>query len=125
MVWSETSIFLRQDPYAFAVLAKAASDDLQQHLTGVRYQQDVPVVAALDLIFLSMEYHDDSIFPLLRPLAPPPNPNDDIEQSPAQGGSTVDGDFKQLNGDSIRPDIISVCQRMGGVCQLLLRGLNS
>ena len=50
-----------------------------------------------------MEYHDDAIFPLLLlwHLTPPPNTNDDIEQPPAQGGITVEGDFEQLNGDSI------------------------
>ena len=46
------------------------SDDLQQHLTGVRYKRDTPVVAVLCPIFLYVEYHDGSIFPLLR--HPPP-----------------------------------------------------
>ena len=55
----------------------------------------------------------------------PPNTNGDIEQSPAQGGITVEGDLEQLNGDSVRSDSLSVCQRADGVCQLLPRGLNS
>ena len=37
-----------------------------------------------------------------------PNTNDNIEQSPAQGGITVEGDVEQLNGDSVRSDSISV-----------------
>ena len=91
MVRSETTLFLRQDPHALTVLAGAASDDLQQqYLACVRHQRDAPVVAALCPILLFVEYHDDGIFPLLRHLAPPPNTNDDIEQSPAQGGITVD-----------------------------------
>ena len=125
MVRSETPMFLRQDPHALAVLAEAASDDLQQYLAGVRYQRDASVVAALCPILLSMEYHDDGIFPLLRYLAPPPNTNDDTEQSPAQDGITVEGDLRQLNGDFIRSDRLSVRQRADGVGQLLHRGLNS
>ena len=35
-------------------------------------------------------------FLLLRHFAPPPNTNDDIEQSPAQGRITVEGDLEQL-----------------------------
>ena len=95
-VRSEATLFLRQDPHTLTVLAEAASDDLQQYLAGVRYQRDAPVVAALCPILLFMEYHDDGIFPLLRHLAPPPNTNDYIEQSPAQGGITVKGDLEQL-----------------------------
>ena len=35
-----------------------------------------------------------------------------IEQSPAQGGiAVVEGDLEQLNGDSVRPDSLSVRQR--------------
>ena len=56
---------------------------------------------------------------------PPPTTNDDIEQSPAQGGIPVEGDLEQLNGDSVRSDSLSVRQRAGGVCQLLHLGLNS
>ena len=78
------------------MLAKAASDDLQQYLASVRYQRDAP--AALCSILLSMEYYDGGIFPLLRHLASPTNTNDDNEQSPAQGGTTVGGDLEQLNG---------------------------
>ena len=63
-------MFLRQDPHALALLAEAASDDLQQYLAGVCYQRDAPVVAALCPIILFMEYHDDVTFPLLRDLAP-------------------------------------------------------
>ena len=72
-----------------------------------------------------MEYHDNGIFPLLRHLAPPPNTNDDIEQSLAQGGIIVEGDLEQLNRDSVRSDSLSVRQRTDGACQLLHRGLNS
>ena len=61
-------------------------------------EMPLPVVAALCSILLFVEYHDDGIFPLLRHLAPPPpNTNDDIEQSPAQGGITVEGDLELLN----------------------------
>ena len=38
---------------------------------------------------------------------PRPTTNDDIEQSPAQGGITVEGDLEQLNGDFVRPDSLS------------------
>ena len=105
---SETTLFLPQDPHAFTVLAEAASDDLEQYLAGVRYQRDAPITVALCLILLFVEYHDDGIFPLLRHLAPPPNTNDDIEQSPVQSGITVEGDPEQLNGDSVRYDSVSV-----------------
>ena len=98
---------------------------IQQYLAGVRYQPDALVVAALCPILRFMEYHDDDIFPLLRHLAPPLNTNDNIEQSPAQGRITVEGDLEQLNGDSVRSDSLSVRQRANGVCQLLHRGLNS
>ena len=64
-VRSETTLFLRQDLHALTVLAEAASDDLQQYLAGVRYQRDAPVVAALCLILLFVEYHDDGILPLV------------------------------------------------------------
>ena len=56
---------------------------------------------------------------------PPQNTNDDIEQSPAQGGITVEGCLEQFNGDSVRSNSLSVRQRADGVCQLLHRGLNS
>ena len=65
------------------------------------------------------------IFPLLRHLAPSKNTNDDIEQSPAQGGIIVEGDLEQFNGNSVRSDSLSVRQQADGVCQLLHRGLNS
>ena len=123
-VYSETTLFLRQDLHALAVLAEAASDNFQQHLAGVHYQRDAPVGAALCSILLFMEYHDDGIFPLLRHLVPPPNTNDDIEQSPTQGGITIEGDLEQLNGDPVRPDSRSVCQRVDGAYQLLHHGLN-
>ena len=87
---SETILFFRQDPHALAILAKTASDDLQQYLAGVRYQRDAPAVAAFCPILLFMEYHDDGIFPLLWHLAAPPNTNGDTEQSPVQGGITVE-----------------------------------
>ena len=91
----------------------------------MRYQRDALVVEALCAILLFVEYHDDGIFPLLRHLAPPPNTNDDIERSPAQGGITVEGDLEQLNRDFVRSDSLSVRQRADGVCQLLHHGLNS
>ena len=121
----ETTPIPRQDPHALTVLAEAASDDLQQYLAGVRYQRDAPVVAGLYPILSFCKYHDDGIFPLLRHLAPPPNTNDDIEQSPAQSGVTIEGDPEQLDEDSIRSDSFSVRQRVDGVCHLLHRGLNS
>ena len=80
MVRSETTLFLRQDPDELAVLAEAASNDLQQYPAGVRYQRDAPVVAALCLILRFMEFYDDGIFSLLQHLALPPNTNDNIEQ---------------------------------------------
>ena len=104
-----------------AVLVQVASDGLQQYLA---YQRDTSVVVALCPILLFVKYHDDGIFPLLWHLAPPPNTNDDIEQSPAQGGITVEGDLEQLKGDSVRSDSFSVRQRADGVCQLFHRGLN-
>ena len=110
MIGSKTALFLRQDLHALAELAEVASDDLQRYLAGVRYQRDAPVVAALCPTLLFMEYHDDGIFPLLRHLALPPNTNDDIEQSPAQGGIAIEGDLEQLNGDSVQSDSLSVRQ---------------
>ena len=55
-----------------------------------------------------MEYHDYGIFTLLRHLAPPPNTKDNIEQSPAQGGITVEGDLEQPNRPSVRSDSLSI-----------------
>ena len=124
-VRSETILFLRQDPHALTVLAGAASDDLQQYVVGVCYQRDAPVVAALYPILRFMECQNDGIFPVLRHLAPPPNTNDDVEQSPAQGGIIVEGDLEQLNGESVWSDNLFVRQRADGACQLLYRGLNS
>ena len=96
---SETTLFLRQDPHALAVLTDAVSDDLQQYFAGVRcYLRDVPVVAVLCPILPFVEYHaddHDGTFPL-RHAPPPPNKNDDIEQPPSQGGITVEGDLEQL-----------------------------
>ena len=120
------TLFLQQDPHTLAVLTEVASDDLQQYLAGVRYQRHTPVAAALCPIFLFVEYHDDGIFPLLRPPPPPNTSNDDIEQSPSQGGIIVEGDIlEQLNGDSVRSDSLSVRQRVDIVCQLLHHGVNS
>ena len=56
---------------------------------------------------------------------PPPNTNDDIEQSPSQRGIAVEGDLEQLNEDSARFDRLSLCQRVGDTCQLLHSGVNS
>ena len=125
-VRSETTLFLRQDPHALTVLAEAASDNLQQYLAGVRYQRDAAVVAALYPILLLVKYHDDGIFPLLRHLAPPPNTNDDIEQSPAQGGIVVEGDLEQIDKEPVRSDslpveLLAACFRATG--QGLLRYL--
>ena len=39
---------------------------------------------------------------------PPPNTNDDIEQSPSQGGIVFEFDLEQLNGDFVRSDSLSV-----------------
>ena len=94
-------------------------------------------------MLLFMDYHDDGIFPLLR-LAPPLQNQttissslwrragsplrsevDDIEQSLAQGGITVEVDLEQLNGDSVRSDRLSVRQQADGAWQLVHRGLNS
>ena len=72
-----------------------------------------------------VKYHDDGIILLLRHLAPPPNTNDNIEQSLAEGGITIEADLQQPDGDSVRSDSLSVRQRADGVCQLLHRGLNS
>ena len=109
MVRLETSLFLRQDSHALAVHAEeGASDDLQQYLAGMHYKRDTPVVATLFPILLFMGYHD-GIFPLLRHHPPPSNTNDDdIEQSPSQGGITVEGDLEKFNGDSVRSDSLSV-----------------
>ena len=124
-VRTDITLFLQQDAQTLAVLAEAASDDLQQYLSGVRYQRDAPVVAALCPISFFMESHHDGIFPLLRYLVHPQNRSDDIEQSPAQGGITVEGDLEQLNGSSVRSDSLSDRQRAVGAFQLLHRGLNS
>ena len=121
-VRSETTLFLRQDPHALTVLAKVASDDLQQYLADVRYQRDAPVVAALCPILLFVEYHDDGIVPLLWRIVPPPNTNDAIVQSPTHGGIAVEGDLEQLNGDSVRSDSLSVHQRADGVCSSCIVG---
>ena len=86
-----------------------ASNDLQRYLPGVRYQPSTSVVATLCPILLFVEYHDDGIFPLRRNPPPPHlNTSDDIEQSPSQGGITVDRDLEQLNGDFVRSDSLSV-----------------
>ena len=66
----------------------------------MRYKRDAPVVAALCPILLFVEYNDDGIFLLLRHLAPPPNnTNDDIEQSPAQGGMRMNHDTTLLRDE--------------------------
>ena len=62
---------------------------------------DTPAAAALCPILL-VEHLDDGVFPLLRNVSPPPNTNDDVEQSLSQGGITVEGDLEQLDGNSIR-----------------------
>ena len=56
---------------------------------------------------------------------PPPDTNEDIEQSPAQGGIAVEGDLEQLDEVSVRSDSLSVRQRADGVSQLLHRWLDS
>ena len=107
------------------VLAEAAADYLQQYFAGMRCQRDAPVVPALCPILFFVEYNVDGISPVLRHLAAPRNTNADIEQSPAQGGITYEGDLEQLNGDSVQSESLSVRQGVDGVCQLLHRGLNS
>ena len=101
-------MFFRQDLHTLAVVTEAASDDLQQYLAGVRHQRDTSVVAALCPILL-VEHLDDVVVPLLRDVSPPPNANDDIEQSLSQGGTTVEGDLELLDGKSIRSNSLSVC----------------
>ena len=59
MAWSETTLFLRRDPHAFAVLTEASSEDRKQYLAGVRYQRDTPVVSALCPILFFVEYNND------------------------------------------------------------------
>ena len=56
---------------------------------------------------------------------PSTHTNDDIEQSPAQGGIAVEGNVEQLNRDFVRSDSLSLRQRVDGTCQLLHRGLKS
>ena len=73
-----------------------AIDDLQQYFTGVRS-------------FFSWSNYDDVAFPLLQHLSSSPNTKDDVEQSPALSGITVEGDFGQVNGDSIQSDNLFVC----------------
>ena len=67
-VLSETTLFLRQNPRALAVLTEGTRDDFQQYLAGVRYQRDIRVVSTLCPILIFVEYHDEGIFPLLRHL---------------------------------------------------------
>ena len=62
---------------------------LHQYLSGVSYRRDAPVVSVLYPILRFVDHHDNGIFPLLRHLVSPPNTNDDIEHSSAQGGITV------------------------------------
>ena len=126
----EATMLPSKDHHVLAVLADAASDDLQQYLAGVHYQRHTLVVVTLFPILLFVEYHDDGIFLLIRHPPPPPTTNDDIEQSPARGGTTIEVGFEQLNGDSIRSTAVpidsrSVRQQADGACQLLQRGLNS
>ena len=54
-VRSETTMLLRQDRHALALLTEAASNNIQQCFAGVRYQRDTPVVAALCPILLFVE----------------------------------------------------------------------
>ena len=64
-----------------------------------------------------MEYHDDGLFPTAAAPPPPhPNTNDDIEQSPAQGGIVVEGDLEQLNRDSVQYDSLSVLIAFSKAC---------
>ena len=39
-----------------------------------------------------------------------------FEQSPPQGGITIEGYREQLNGDSVRSDSLCVRQRADGIC---------
>ena len=71
-------MFLRYDSHALVVLTEVASDDIEHYFAGGRYQRDI-------LCFV--KYHYGGIVPLLQhPPIPPLNTNDDIEQSPPQGG---------------------------------------
>lgn len=54
VVPQETTRFLGKDSLKLAVVAKAASDDVQQYFAGGRYQLDTPVVPALHPIFYRM-----------------------------------------------------------------------
>ena len=110
--------------HAFVVITEVASDTLQQYLAGVDYQRGTPVAAVLIPILHFVEYCDDGIFLILWHLPTPPSTNDDIEQSPSQGGITIEGKMEQVNGDFVRSDNLSVNQRADGACQLLHRGLN-
>ena len=49
-VRSETTLFLRQDPNALAVLTEAANDDLQQYLAGGRHERDYIIVDYFDTL---------------------------------------------------------------------------
>ena len=87
----------------------------------VRYQRDAPVVAAPCPILLFVEYHDDAIFSLLRHLAPPPNTSNDIEQSPAQGGITVEGNIEQLTGTASGPTVFLFAnERMASISSCIV-----
>ena len=46
---------------------------------------------------------------------PSPNKNDDIEQSPSQGGITVEGDLEKINRNFVLPDSLSVPYRADGI----------
>ena len=103
-VRSEITLFLRKDSHALAMLTEATRDDVQLHFPGVRYQQDSPpVVVAICPTFLFVEYHDGGTSP-----SPPPNTNDNIEQSPSPGEIVVEGNFGELNGDPVLAYSLSI-----------------
>lgn len=65
---SKITVFLRQDPYTFAVVTYVASDGLRQYRAGVLHQGCTSVASTLILVVA--EHLDDGILPLLRSLPP-------------------------------------------------------
>ena len=124
-VRSETTLFLRQDSHALAVLAEAASDDLQEYLAGVRYQRYAPVVAALCPILLSWGTIMMAYFHCCG-ISPPLQIRTTISSSlPRRAGSPL---RVILNSSTETPSgrpTAFIRQQADGVCQLLHCGLNS
>ena len=118
-------MLLRQDPHALAVLIEAVSDGIQQYLSGVRYERDAPVSAALCPILCFVDYHDDDIFPLLRHL--PPLQIQTTTSSSFQCraalllGVMLNSSTETRSGLTAFP----FATRADGACELLYRGLDS